>query len=463
MDLRRVGVDLAALARTRGLDPEDDVRTALTALMLLHSGGLGGAGRAAVSLCRALVARGAAIRVLVADDALDLVPDLTASGVEVLLAEPRMSWWTTHQHDPSRFGRDPRFDDVATMRIIRELHDHPCDIVITQSGVIAHAAFAAAALGVPHVWMLSEIGDPDHGAVLPFEGEHLGSAVSSLSDLVVVPSAFVRQRLGLDRSQRTIVLSPPLDRELLARAPEQHRHGDAPILLSIGSLTPAKGHEDVIAALALLRHEHPAMLRIVGAGTGEHRSRIEECVAAHGLDDAVTVVPPVADRNSLYAECDVVVVAARNEAFGLVPHEAALAGRPVVYAASGGVAEFMDPGVTGLAFEVGDTVQLAAHLRQLIEDDAHRASLVVSARSVALARAEDDTQIDALWSELVRLARDGASEDPARELLRATVSTAITLRHEVDELTWRLAVLRDRRAVRIALGAAGVLARLRRR
>lgn len=437
---------------------------AFSALLVLHSGGIGGAGRAAVAIARQLVHRGVALRVLVADDARDLVPELIATGVEVLLAEPRMSWWTLHDDDPALAvsRRDIRFDSEATARIVRELTERPVDLVITQSSVIPHGAYAAAALGLPHVWMVAEIGDPAHGASLPFEGAELGAVVDSLSDLVVAPSAFVQASLDLP-AERTIVFPPPIDGTGLTDIAPRTLHRGAVRVVSIGSLTPAKGHADAIAGLAELAPDMDVRLRIIGSGDSEQREELERRILQHAMERHVTIEPPNTDRGALYADADIVVVASRNEAFGLVAHEAALAGRPVVFAASGGVAETMTDGVTGLAFPVGDTAALAHQVRRLVDDAKLRGDLIATARTAAAARADDTRPFDGLFVELERIARTGPRPDTARNLIGGIVRSAVVTRDEAEVLSWRLATLLDRRVVALGLRLASVGARLRRR
>ena len=197
-------------------------------------------------------------------------------------------------------------------------------------------------------------------------------------------------------------------------------------------------------------------------GTAEQFADLERCIADLAMTGRVTIDPPTPDRRALYADADVVVVASRNEAFGLVVHEAALAGRPVVYAASGGVAETMTDGVTGLAFEAGDVATLTLNVRRLVEDETLRERLVRSARAAAVARINDPGPFRLLWDQLERLAHEGARNDVTRELIGGIVRTAVVGREESAVLAWRLAALLERRVVRVGLRLAELAARLRR-
>jgi glycosyltransferase involved in cell wall biosynthesis len=63
---------------------------------------------------------------------------------------------------------------------------------------------------------------------------------------------------------------------------------------------------------------------------------------------------------------DIVVVCSRNEAFGRVGAEAMRLGKPVIYTATGGMAEYCVDGETGLAYAPGDVAGLVDRLERLI-------------------------------------------------------------------------------------------------
>ncbi len=82
---------------------------------------------------------------------------------------------------------------------------------------------------------------------------------------------------------------------------------------------------------------------------------------------------------------DLCVWPAINEAFGMALLEAQASGLPVVAGASGGVAEIVAPGVSGLLVPPGDAAAFAAAVRQLIVDRGLRARFAAAARQRVLA------------------------------------------------------------------------------
>jgi glycosyltransferase involved in cell wall biosynthesis len=138
---------------------------------------------------------------------------------------------------------------------------------------------------------------------------------------------FAISRNVADRLQR----STGLQAEVLLPPPQQldYRTSDGigTFILSVGRLDRAKRIDLLLEAAALDRN-----LRVVVAGEGPDRERLEQLSAEHGLDGRVTFAGRVADEElvDLYAECLAVFYAPIDEDLGLVPYEAFLAEKPVV-------------------------------------------------------------------------------------------------------------------------------------
>ncbi len=74
------------------------------------------------------------------------------------------------------------------------------------------------------------------------------------------------------------------------------------------------------------------------------------------------------DVSALMAACDLFVLPAPAEPFGLVVIEAMALGKPVIAAGAGGPLEIVANGETGLLFEPGNSESLAAAMKQLLAD-----------------------------------------------------------------------------------------------
>lgn len=153
-----------------------------------------------------------------------------------------------------------------------------------------------------------------------------------------------------------------------------------PLVVFVGRLEWEKGAHTLIDALPRLRRRLPG-LRAVIAGRGGHAEELERQVRARRLGRAVDFVGWLSEPelHGLIAAADVLVIPSLYEPFGLVALEGAALGTPLVVARTGGLAEFVDDGVTGRVFEPGDLAGLADAVTQaLLDADGSRAMAEVA-------------------------------------------------------------------------------------
>ncbi len=125
-----------------------------------------------------------------------------------------------------------------------------------------------------------------------------------------------------------------------------------------------KGLDHMIKAVALLRESGlPISYHIVG--DGPDAARLRQIAAATGVAADVVFHGRVSDERlrSLYAECDMFVLASGAEGFGIVYLEALAHERPVIGADAGGVPFFIRQGATGWLVPYGDPQALANCIR----------------------------------------------------------------------------------------------------
>ena len=157
--------------------------------------------------------------------------------------------------------------------------------------------------------------------------------------------------------------------------------GNKKRLLAVGSLTPVKGHDQLLQALTRL----PDIgLDIVGEGP--LLSRLRDLASSLGVAERVTFHGGVAhDALPRFYQAAVLnILPSRHEAFGMVVVEAAACGLPSVGFALGVLAEI--DGVGGIAVPPGDVEALAAAIRHLLDDPARLAACRQAARHLAETR-----------------------------------------------------------------------------
>lgn len=152
-------------------------------------------------------------------------------------------------------------------------------------------------------------------------------------------------------------------------------------VLGVGRLVANKEFDLLVRSMAELRAEFPDV-KLVFAGDGTERSRLEEIAAQCNISDQVIFAgmlrPP--EVAHLYLRCEAFVSPCSIEGFGIVCLEAMRDGRPVVVASSGGPTEFIKAGENGLIFESHNVQSLTAALRSILKDRAFGAHMGAKAK-----------------------------------------------------------------------------------
>jgi D-inositol-3-phosphate glycosyltransferase len=170
------------------------------------------------------------------------------------------------------------------------------------------------------------------------------------------PAAPARARLGLDADQ---------------------------VLLFVGRLTPIKGLETLLRALAVLRSDGLAAARLTLLVVGGTKGDPGDSVHLRRLAQDLGVAPWVDFRGpqpqdalpDYYAAADLCLMPSRYESFGMVALEAMASGVPVIASRAGGLTVTVQDGVTGHLVPEGDVAALAGAVKGLLADDPRRRAL----------------------------------------------------------------------------------------
>ncbi|MFW6069089.1 MAG: glycosyltransferase family 4 protein [Chloroflexota bacterium] len=170
-------------------------------------------------------------------------------------------------------------------------------------------------------------------------------------------------------------------------SPADSRKPTNMVLLTVGRLVPRKGIDTVLEALSMLRQDFPEIsYRIAGAGPDE--TRLRALVERLELQNIVQFLGKVPDDAlpDVYRQADIFVMPVREEAqgasiegFGIVYLEASASGLPVIAGRSGGAAEAVLDGKTGLVVEP-NAEGVAAAITTLLNDASLRKRLGAAGR-----------------------------------------------------------------------------------
>jgi glycosyltransferase involved in cell wall biosynthesis len=155
--------------------------------------------------------------------------------------------------------------------------------------------------------------------------------------------------------------------------------GEEIMILTVGRLTAQKGLGDLLSAFVKASPRLPSA-RLLIAGEGPERGRLEEIIASHDLGDRVRLLGNVERPDDLYRAADLFVLPSRYEGFPFAMLEAMAAGLPVVATRFGGADEMVEHGREGLLVSGGDIDGLADAIGTALGDRGRMTEMARSAR-----------------------------------------------------------------------------------
>ena len=153
-----------------------------------------------------------------------------------------------------------------------------------------------------------------------------------------------------------------------ARFRQTHGIGGKPMLLFSGRLSAAKGGEQAIRALALLREKIDSVLVVAGVKDA-YAETMQQIANGLGVGDRLIFTGWIsgADLRAAYAAADVVLFPSICfDAFGRVNVEAMAARKPVIGTRYGGTPEVVADGVTGYVVDPRNPEEIAEKALQLL-------------------------------------------------------------------------------------------------
>jgi glycosyltransferase involved in cell wall biosynthesis len=307
---------------------------------------------------------------------------------------------------------------VPVSRLVRLIRSRRVDLVYTNTAVVLDAALAARLTRRPHVWHVKEwIGRrartrfplPD-GSLTHLMADRLAGRLVAMTEFIAEP--FRREghgqnvtvvydgvdvarfdgSAGGERLRRELGIDP--DQVLVAMA------------ATLGS--PWKKHELFLAAAARLAQRLPtARFTIFGSvparsrnpaynDAWRHYCRLLAQARSSGLGDRVAIGVFCPDIAQMMEAVDVLVHPCDIEPFGRVAIEAMAARRPVVGPRSGGIAESVCDGETGILVPPNDVAAFAGATERLALDPALRARMGAAGRVRAEAMFSLDRHVRAM-------------------------------------------------------------------
>ena len=196
--------------------------------------------------------------------------------------------------------------------------------------------------------------------------DHLITVSAALKQVLVEMGAHP-PKITVLRNGVDVELFRPIERDTM-----RHELGlSGFVLLSVGNLVPAKGHNLVIEAVA---HLPDAKLLIIGQGPDELRLR--KMIANRGLDDRIHILGNM-DQEALcnyYGAADALVLASAREGWPNVLLESMACGTPVIATNVGAAPDIIATPEAGILASERSTAALLEAIRQLKDHYPDRAA-----------------------------------------------------------------------------------------
>lgn len=180
-------------------------------------------------------------------------------------------------------------------------------------------------------------------------------------------------------------------------------------LLYVGSFSSDKGLEEILHAIARATQRDLIRLTVAGDGTPGQRRKLRLIAEKLGIENRIEWLGWVETPSALYGHHDLLVIASRNEAYGLVAEEARFASMPMIAYHAGATPEVAGPGALLIAPDVNI-------LSATIDSFALDSSQIVRLQTMMdTAEPTDPRQaLEDLWQRMMHYMSDGRRSSPRR-------------------------------------------------
>ena len=176
---------------------------------------------------------------------------------------------------------------------------------------------------------------------------------------------------------------------------------DEQLIGCVGVLSPDKGHEFVIRALAEVRKRFPRC-KLLLAGDGPSSAELKALAEELGLGGAVIFAGFVKDISTVYPALDIFVFPSLFEGLGTSLLAAMANGVPSVTFFGCALGEIVDNGKTGIQVEAKNSEAIAAAILDLLSDCKNATEMGEAGRRSIAAKFSADRMVD----ETLRLYRE---------------------------------------------------------
>ncbi|MDA1014576.1 MAG: glycosyltransferase family 4 protein [Planctomycetota bacterium] len=293
------------------------------------------------------------------------------------------------------YGRLRRKETLSvSRRKLRELcREWGIDAIHSGTAVTLSGALVAHELGIPHIWHVKECIGRTGRVQFPLTDGPLVSLFEGLSHRVVVMSKFIGRPFFQHGCNNVEVIPDGVDGEIFQPTGSRHMRdalqiGDGVTLAGmVASLTSNWKRHDVFIEVAaeVCRRRRDVHFLLVGPQPKGKRwphdrpshyyARIRALAESRIPADRLHFQDFTDDAADLMRSLDVLVHTCDVEPFGRIAIESMACGIPVVGPSTGGIAETVVSGSTGLLVDPHSPAEYASAIERIADDDTYRRQL----------------------------------------------------------------------------------------
>ncbi|MEX0600021.1 MAG: glycosyltransferase family 4 protein [Rhodothermales bacterium] len=331
-----------------------------------------------------------------------LVDRLLDRGVDVRFV-PTQSWrwWLRTPRDAMTFALTLPWQIASLWRWVRFLRSTKPDIVHFNINRIIEPVLAARLLNIPSVMHFRDIpsaityrfalGRRGFFSVMNQADAWVANSPATERDILQharTPVSVVPNGINVDAFDRRLenrgtngwtggIIDARTD-----RAVDPVRWNGTYLVAMIAGLVLIKNHRSFLrVAKRVCDGRSDVRFLIAGSGQPEFEDGLKAYSADLGMTHRVEFLGHVDDVAALLDEIDLLLHTTEHEAFGRVFVEAMTARKPVVAFRSGGAAEIVEDGETGVLVEPGDEAAMAEAVGRLLDDAPTRQRMGVAGRA----------------------------------------------------------------------------------
>ena len=302
-----------------------------------------------------------------------------------------------------RFRFDPQVIPALRRIVAKEAPD-----VIQTHMVKSHFLVKLTGLGKQYPWVAYHHGYTTTDLKMRAYNRLNRWSLPSAARVITVCQAFANQlsRGGVRADRITVCHNSVVAPRCVASDEQQtlkHRlgiTGDERVVLSVGRLSREKGYSDLLNAIPLLQElDSELKFKLVIAGEGPERQRVERAAYRSGLSARVLFIGHVEDITPYYAIADALALPSHSEGSPNVLLEAMAAGVPIVATSVGGVPEIAIAEKSALLVPARDPRLFAAALHRLLTTPELARTLSADAK----ARVETHFSLESHAQSLIRI------------------------------------------------------------